>query len=77
MSAEFVVYVFTILGIHVSTNDEKVVFRDATKMGGKLIIEGDGVSFFTNIGRAVAGDDCCAGVTSSYHYPRLYFLYVI
>ena len=26
------------------------------------IIEGDEVSFFTNIGSFVAGDDCCAGV---------------
>ena len=27
--AEFVVYVFTNLGIHVSTDDKNVVFRDA------------------------------------------------
>ena len=29
VSAEFVVYVLTFLGIHVSTNDENVVFQDA------------------------------------------------
>ena len=32
--AEFVVYIFTNLGIHVSINDENVVFRDATNRGG-------------------------------------------
>ena len=47
------VYVFTNLGIRVSTNDENAVFRDTTKKGGQLIIEGDEVSFFANIGRAV------------------------
>ena len=31
---EFVVYVFTELGIHISANDEKVVFRDATDNRG-------------------------------------------
>ena len=36
-------------------------------------------SFFTYIGRAVAGDDCCSGVTikSSYHHPRLYSVYAM
>ena len=36
-------------------------------------------SFFTNIGRAVAGDDSCSGVAieSSYHHPRLYSLCAI
>ena len=39
-------------------------------------MEGDEFSFFTNIGRAVARDDCCSGVAikRSYHHPRLYFL---
>ena len=34
------------------------------------------ISFFTKIGRAVAGDDCCSGIAikSSYHHPRLYSL---
>ena len=32
--AEFVVYVFTNLGIHVFTNDENFVFRDVTKKEG-------------------------------------------
>ena len=32
--AEFVVYVFTNLGIHVSTNDEDVVFQDSLNKGG-------------------------------------------
>ena len=42
-------------------------------------MEGDEVSFFTNIGKAVAGDNCCAGIAikSSYHPPRLYFLNAI
>ena len=31
--AEFVVYVFINLGIHVSTNDENIVFEDATNKG--------------------------------------------
>ena len=34
VSPEFVVYVFTNLGIHVSTDDENVVFRYATNKGG-------------------------------------------
>ena len=32
--AEFVVYAFTSLGIYVSTDDENVVFRNATNKGG-------------------------------------------
>ena len=73
------VSVLTNLGIHVSANDENVVFRDTTSKRGLLIIKGDEFIFFTDIGRAVAGDDCCAGVAikSSYHHPRLYFLYAI
>ena len=76
MEAEFKVDVFTYSGIHVSTADENVEFRDATSKGGLLIPEGDEVCFFTNIGRAVARDDYCAGVAvkRSYHLPRLYFL---
>ena len=55
------------------------MFRDAANKRGQLVIEGDEVNFFTNIGRAVAGNDCCAGVAikSSYHSPWLYFLDVI
>ena len=53
----FFVYVFNNLGIHVTTNDENIVFWDAT-----IVIEGEGVRFFTNIGSGVAGDDCLAGV---------------
>ena len=73
------VSVFANLDIHVSTNDENVVFRDAANKRGKLIIEGDEFSFFTYISRAVAGDDCCSGVAieSSYYHPRLYFLNAI
>ena len=33
-SVEFVVSIFTNLGIHVSTHDENVAFRDATNKGG-------------------------------------------
>ena len=42
-------------------------------------MEGDEVHFFTNIGRAVAVYDCCAGVAikSNYYHSRLYFLYII
>ena len=32
--AEFVIYVLTILGMHVSTDDKNVVFRDAMKKVG-------------------------------------------
>ena len=54
------------------------MFRDAT-IKGELIIESTEVSFFTNIGRAEAGDDCCAAVAikSNCHHPRLYFHDVI
>ena len=73
------VSVFPNLGIHVSANDEDVVFLVATNIieGNEFIREGDEFSFF--LGRAVAGDDCCAGVAinSSHHHPRLYFLYAI
>ena len=71
MYAVFVVSVFPNLGIHVSANDENVVFRDTT-----LIVEGDEFSFSTNIDRPVAGDDCCPGFSfkSSYHHPCGYFL---
>ena len=34
VQAEFVVYVFTYLGMHVSTDDENIVFRDTTNKGG-------------------------------------------
>ena len=63
VSAEFAVY-------------DNVVFLDATNNGEWLIIESDEVSFLTNIGKAVVGDDLCAGVAikSCYHHPRLYFL---
>ena len=73
------VYVFTDLGIHVSTNDENVVLQGTTNKGGLLIIEGNEVRFFTNIGRAVAEDDSCAEVAikRSSHNPQLYFLDVI
>ena len=44
-----------------------------------MLIEVDQFSFFTNIARAVAGDDCCSGVAvkSSCHHSRLYFLNAI
>ena len=32
--AEFVVYVFTYLSIHVPTDDENIVFLDTTNKGG-------------------------------------------
>ena len=77
--AVFVVSVFPYLGIHVSANDENVVFRDAMNKRGELIVEGDDFSFLTNLGRAVAGDDCCIEVATkcSYHHPWVYFLYAI
>ena len=56
------VYVFTNLGIHVSTDDEGFVLRDAVHKGGYLVIEIDEVRFFTNIDRAVAAEKllrCC------------------
>ena len=34
VKAEFVVYIFTDLGIHVSANDENVVFWNATNKSG-------------------------------------------
>ena len=42
-------------------------------------MEGNGFSFFTNINRAVAGVDFCAGVAieSSYRHTKLDFLYAI
>ena len=70
---EFVVYVFTNLCIHDSTDDENVVLRNATN---KLVIEGDEVRFVNNIGRAVVRDDSRVGVAIKYghHRPRLCFL---
>ena len=70
---------FTFLPFMLPPMTRTLNFGDATNKGGELIIEGDEVSFFTNIGRAIAGDDCCAGVAikSSYHHPRLNFLYTI
>ena len=38
------------------------MFWDATNKRGLLVIEGDEFCLVTNIGRAVAGDECCAGV---------------
>ena len=52
--AEFVVYIFTYLSILVSTDDENIVFWNATGKGGSLVTEGDEDCFFTNIGKAVA-----------------------
>ena len=42
-------------------------------------MEGDEVSFFNKIGRALVRDDCCAGVAikREYHHTLLYFLNVI
>ena len=76
---ELVVYVFPNLGIRVSANDENVVIWAATNKGGQLIRESDEFNFFTYISRAIAGDDCCAGVAieRGYHHPKLYFLYAI
>ena len=73
------VCVFPNLGIHVSANNEDVVFRDATNKRAWLVIEGDEFSFFTNISWAVAGDYCCTGVAikSSYNHSRLYFVNAI
>ena len=45
------VSVFSDFGIHISANDENVVF-----------VEGDELRFFTNIGMAAAGDYCCSGI---------------
>ena len=55
---------------------EFLVFRDATNKWGQLVVDGDEVRFYTNIGRAVTGDDGCAAVAikRGYHHPRLYFL---
>ena len=63
--------VFPYLGIHVSANDENVVFRDATHKRGQLI--------FTNFGRAVTGDKCCTQVAikSSYPHSWVYFHYLV
>ena len=38
--------------------------------------DSDEFSFFTIIGRGVAGDDCCSGIAikSSHHHPRMYSL---
>ena len=54
-------------------------FLDTTHKRGQLIVEGDDFSFFTNIGRVLAGDDYCieAAIKSSYHHPWVYFLYAI
>ena len=77
--AEFIDYVFAYFGMHVSTKYENVVLQDTIHKGGYLIIEGDETHFFSNIGWAVAGDDCCAGVAikRKYHHPWLYFLCAI
>ena len=55
------------------------LFRDAMNKRGELNVEGDEFSVFTNIDRAVAGDDCCTEVAfiSSYHYPWVYFVFAI
>ena len=62
VSAEFLVYVFTNLDIHVFTDDENDLFRDATYKGIYLVIESDVDSFFTNICRVVTRDGCCVEV---------------
>ena len=51
------------------------LFGDATNKVGTLIIEGDEVRFVTNIGKAVAENDCCAGVAIEVanHHLWLYF----
>ena len=41
--AEFVVYIFTYLGINVSIDDENVVFLETTNEGRYLVIEGEKV----------------------------------
>ena len=63
------------MDIHVSANDENVVFRDAMNNSGELIVEGDKFSFFTNIGRAVTGDNYCNEFVTkcSYHHHWVYF----
>ena len=51
------------------------MFREATNKRGLLIIEGIQVCFITTVGRALAGNNRCAGITieRSYHYSGLYF----
>ena len=70
------VYVLTSLGFHVFIDDENVVFQDALNKRGLLVINGEVASFFADIGWAVAGDNCCAGVDieSCYHHPHLYLV---
>ena len=52
------------------TDDGNVVFRDVMNKRGYLVKEGEEVRFVTNIVRAVARDDCCAGVAIKYSYHR-------
>ena len=57
----------------------RTLFQDAMNKRGYHMKEGDEIHFFTNIGRAVAGDDCFTGVAIKcrYHHPHLYFLNAI
>ena len=73
---EFFVYVFTILVIDVSSDEENVVFRDAANKGREHIIEGVSVCFISSAGSVVAGNNLSAGddIERSSHYFGLYFL---
>ena len=74
--AKFLVFVFTYLNMHVSTDDKNVVFGNSAEKGRLLIVDGDEVHFIYGIGGILAGDACCAGVTvkCSYHRSWPYFL---
>ena len=66
MSTEFVVNIFTSLGIHVPSNDQKIVFRDATNK----VKEGVEVCLIASIHRAVT-DDHCARVAIDHHHHHV------
>ena len=60
--AEFYISVFTSMNIHVSTDDENVVFGNVSGKGREVIEDRDDIRFIAGIGGTLVEDDCRAEV---------------
>ena len=77
--SKFIIFVFTYLTIHVSTNDLNVMFGNESNKERWFVIEGNDIHSITGISGTVARDNCYAGVVIKWstHHFRLEFLSAI
>ena len=58
MWAEYIISVFADIGIHVSTDDQELVFGKMSDKGTYFVIKGGNVCLITGIGETVDRNDC-------------------